>query len=109
MANSWRLFKCKLENETTDIVGNRWGWRGWNYKHTRWLPNIGAKGGACEVVPIAGTEQNWYYLHRTCPWYNSWSSSESCDSILYVGQWLGTCQQLLNDWYFTWWGVSQQH
>ena len=106
MANSWYLFKCILvenENSITDVP---------QYKFTRWLPTQGGRGNpACQVIPVwPQTEQNLYYVHRVCPWYNYWQSSQSCDSILLSGQGIVSCSWLLAELYTSWWtwGFSTQ-
>jgi hypothetical protein len=78
-----------------------------NYKFTRWLPGQNIRWqGACEVVPWGSTDQNLYYLHRTCPWYNYGEPSQSCDSVLQSGQWLASCAALLTGFYWMIWSTG---
>ena len=68
------------------------------FKYTRWLPAQGWHWNpACEVIPYWNTEQNLFYLHRICPWYNYWNASQSCDSVIRAG--LHNCARLLQNYY----------
>ena len=101
MANSGKLFKCSLFEPFIDDESNFV-----NYKFTRWLPGQNIRWQAtCEVVPWGSTEQNLYYLHRTCPWYNYGEPSQSCDSVLQTWQWLASCAELLTGFYWMIWNT----
>lgn len=99
MDNSWWLFKCAL------VDNGNGGFEIPQYKFSRWLPTQWGHGNAaCQVIPVwPQTEQNLYYLHRTCPWYNYGTPSQSCDSILLSWQWITSCAWLLEELYTSWW------
>ena len=95
--NSGYLLKCYLSDQASvDTYPED--------KYTRWLPATSPRGNAaCQVIPNGNTEWNLYYLHRVCPWYNYWETSQSCDSIVQVGQWIEWCSGLLADFYTVPW------